>query len=111
MRRCRYRLCGQPFTPAKPYHWFCCWAHCEAHYRDRESRGDQRSRKQSYDRGWNDAGRSKPPTTTMMPPHIWRALAVLVHPDRWQQAPGLLALSHEATVWLNAHRPSNTERS
>jgi hypothetical protein len=96
MRRCRYRLCGHPFTPAKPNHWFCCWAHCEAHYREHDSRGDQRSRKQLIG---------------IMPPHIWRALAVLVHPDRWQQEPGLLALSHEAMVWLNTHRPSGTERN
>jgi hypothetical protein len=96
MRQCRYRLCGQPFTPAKPNHWFCCWAHCTAYYRDRDGRGDQRRRDQVIE---------------IMPPHIWRALAVLVHPDRWQQEPGLLALSHEAMVWLNTHRPVDAERS
>ena len=111
MRRCRYRLCGQPFRPPKPNYWFCCWAHCVAHYRDHDSRGYQHSREQSYDRGWNNAWWSGPPPTTMMPPHIWRALAVLVHPDRSQQEPGLLALSHEAMVWLNTHRPSGIERN
>jgi hypothetical protein len=104
MRRCRYRNCRKPFTPEKDFYYYCSWdcrvADVGPHY-ERDYRGDQR-----YDRGWHDAWRAKPPPTETMPPHIWRALAVLVHPDRWQQEPGLLALSHEAMVWLNAHRPN-----
>jgi hypothetical protein len=47
-----------------------------------------------------------------MPPHIWKALAVLVHPDHWDNAPdGIRELSHEAMVWLLAHRPSEAERN
>jgi hypothetical protein len=47
-----------------------------------------------------------------MPPGIWKALAVLVHPDRGDRAPdGIKQLSHEAMIWLLDHRPSEVERS
>jgi hypothetical protein len=111
MRRCRYRLCGQYFMPAKPNYWFCCWEHCQAHYAQHDYRGHQRERDTHYDRGWHDAWRSKPSPIETIPPHIWRALVVLVHPDRWQQEPRLSALSHEAMVWLNTHKPVDPERN
>jgi hypothetical protein len=42
----------------------------------------------------------------------WKALAVLVHPDRWNSAPaGIKELSHEAMIWLLDHRPSDAERN
>jgi hypothetical protein len=114
MRRCRYWRCRKSFFPEKHFYFYCSWdcrvADVGADY-GRDNRGYQRSSDERYDRGWNDAWRSKPPPTETMPPHIWRALAVLVHPDRWQQEPGLLALSHEAMVWLNTHRPSDPERN
>jgi hypothetical protein len=54
--------------------------------------------------------RSRAPTSTSLPTPpdpIWRALVQLAHPDRWQEADrGLQQASHEATVWLNAHKPS-----
>jgi hypothetical protein len=114
MCRCRYYKYRQSFFPEKPFYSYCCWdcrvADIGPHY-ERDYRGHQRERDTHYDRGWNDAWRSKPPGQPEMPPHIWRALAVLVHPDPWQQEPGLLALSHEATVWLNTHRTSEAERN
>jgi hypothetical protein len=111
MRRCRYRPCGEIFTPLKPNYYFCCWEHRQAHYESNDYRGYQRSSDQSYDRGYWDGTRGKPSAGPAMPPHIWKALAVLVHPDRWQREPGLLSLSHEAMVWLNTHRPADPERN
>jgi hypothetical protein len=112
MRRCRYRDCRQPFEPLKPHYYYCSWgcrvADVGPDY-ERDYRGYQRSREQHYNRGFWDGSRARP--VVMMPPHIWRVLAVLVHPDRWQQEPRLLSLSHEAMVWLNTHRPSEVERN
>lgn len=78
---------------------------------ERDYRGYQRSHDQHYDRGYWDGTRAQPIDRPTMPPHIWKALVVLVHPDRWQQEPGLLTLSHEAMVWLNTHRPVDAERN
>jgi hypothetical protein len=106
MRQCRNPQYGQVFAPLKPFYVYCSWAcrvaHVGAHDEDR--RGWQRERHQAYDRGYWDGLRGRP-MPAGIPPHIWKALAVLVHPDRWQQQPGLLALSHEAMVWLNTHKP------
>jgi hypothetical protein len=114
MRYCRYRRCKRPFWPAKHYFYYCSWDCCVAdlgaNYQ-RDDRGHQRERDTHYDRGWHDAWRSKPLPTETMPPYIWRVLAVLVHPDRWQQESGLLSLSHQAMVWLNTHRPADMERN
>lgn len=96
MRDCRY--CRQPFEPAKPYYYYCTWecrvAHVGPDY-ERDGRGrDQR----------DDGGRARP-MAPRIPPHIYKAAIVLVHPDRWQDTPSLAALAHEVTVWLNQHRP------
>jgi hypothetical protein len=104
MRWCRYWKCRQEFSPPKPNYYFCSWQCHQAHYAENDYRGYRRSSDQSYDRGYWDGIRSGPMNSTI-PPHIWKALAVLVHPDRWQDAPALLAIAHEAMVWLNQHRP------
>ena len=112
MRQCRYRACRRAFVPAKPHYWFCCFEHRQLHGAENDYRGYRRSGDQSYDRGWNDAYRSKPPGQPAMPPGIWKVLAVLVHPDRGDRAPdGIKQLSHEAMIWLLDHRPSEVERS
>jgi hypothetical protein len=102
MRHCRYWRCKRQFWPAKSYFSYCSWdcrvADVGPDYQ-RDDRGHQRERD------------TQPPLTETMPPDIWRALVMLVHPDRWQQEPRLLSLSHRAMVWLNTHRPSDPERN
>jgi hypothetical protein len=108
MRHCRNPECQQSFEPAKDFYVYCSWecrvAHVGEHYDDR--RGWQQERNQSYDRGFWDGTRATPPEVEI-PPQIWKALAVLVHPDRWQETPALLPIAHEAMVWLLEHRPTN----
>jgi hypothetical protein len=103
LRRCRYRPCGEFFQPAKPSYWFCCWDHRQLHYAQHDYRGYGRQHEQSY-------GRASPSSPGAMPPQLWKAFAVLVHPDRWQHEPGYLALCHEAMIWLNAHKPLSADR-
>jgi hypothetical protein len=110
LRRCRYRPCGEFFQPAKPSYWFCRWDHHQRHHVQHDYRGYARSDGQSYDRGDHDGARVRPSYASAMPPQLWKAFAVLVHPDRWQHEPGLLALSHEAMIWLNAHKPVSADR-
>jgi hypothetical protein len=110
MRQCRNPRCHETFVPKKRYHYWCSWD-CRVADVGNDYRGYQREREQQYDRGFWDGTRARPSATTTMPPHIWKALAVLAHPDRWQTEPGLLDLSHEAMVWLNTHRPLDHERN
>jgi hypothetical protein len=77
-------------------------AHVGEAHEDR--RGWQRERRDQYDRGYLDGLRAQP-ARLGIPPAIWKALATLVHPDRWQGTPALLASAHDAMVWLNQHRP------
>jgi hypothetical protein len=109
MRRCRYSNCRKSFEPEKHYHFYCSWecrvADVGADYQ-RDYRGYQRSGDQQYDRGFWDGARTKPPGLEI-PPHIWKAAIVLVHPDRWQGEPSMQTLAHEVTVWLLEHRPVN----
>jgi hypothetical protein len=105
MRRCRH--CRQEFEPTKPYYYYCSWpcrvADVGPNY-EGDARGHQRSYDNAYDRGFNDGLRSGP-MNPGIPAHIWKVLACLVHPDRWEDAPALKTIAHEAMVWLNAHRP------
>jgi hypothetical protein len=109
MRRCRNPGCGQYFTPQKDFYVYCCWqcrvAHVGEHYEDR--RGWQRERDNAYDRGYRDGLRAGPMNHSV-PPGIWKALASLAHPDKWQDSPAMLALCHEAMIWLNQHRPKDS---
>jgi len=92
VRRCRYWRCKRPFWPRKPNFHYCTWdcrvADVGADYA-RDYRGHQ-VRLADID----------------ILPGIWKALVVLVHPDRWQGTPALLPIAHEAMVWLLEHRPS-----
>jgi hypothetical protein len=108
MRRCRYRLCRQEFWPPKPNYYFCSWECHQAYYAEpgHDYRGYQRSHDQSYERGFWDGARARPPDLEI-PIHIWKAAMVLVHPDKWQGVPAMQALAHEVTVWLNQHRPKS----
>ena len=108
MRHCRNPECRQSFEPAKDFYVYCSWACRVAHVgeHDEDDRGHQRSRDQSYDRGFWGGARVRP-LEVEIPPQIWQALAVLVHPDRWQGTPALLPIAHEAMVWLLAHRPAH----
>jgi hypothetical protein len=103
-RRCRWRECRQEFSLPKPNYYFCCYEHLELHYAQHDYRGYSRSHGHQYDRGYHEGFRGQP-RPEPIPPHIWKALAVLVHPDRWQESPALLMIAHEAMVWLNTHRP------
>jgi hypothetical protein len=77
------------------------------HYGD--PHGWQRSRSHSYDAGFADGLRAAPRQTPMSA-RVWKAMLVLVHPDRWQGTPSLEGLAHEAMVWLNQHRPPDDPR-
>jgi hypothetical protein len=115
MRRCRFYKCRKSFFPEKCFYFYCSWecrvADVGPNY-EHDYRGHQRSRDEHYDRGFWDGTRAKPPGQPEMPPHIWKALAVLVHPDRWDNAPvGINELSHEAMIWLLDHRPLDAERN
>ena len=109
MRRCRHHKCRKAFEPAKDFHHYCSWdcrvADVGPHY-ERDYRGSQRSGDQRYDRGFWDGARATPPDIEI-PPHIWKAALVLVHPNRWQTEPGLARFAHEVTPWLLAHRPAD----
>jgi hypothetical protein len=112
MRRCRYRPCRAEFYPRKANYYFCSWECHQAHYASNNYRGYRQGSNQSYDRGYSDVWRARTATTQTIPPHIWKALAVLVHPDKWQDAPaGIKELSHEAMVWLNTYKPVGAERN
>jgi hypothetical protein len=100
MRRCRNRHCGREFWPPKPNYYFCCWSCYEVYWAE----GGHEHR-----RYWDGFRSRSQPKPELIPPHIWKALAVLVHPDRWQGTPALLSIAHEAMVWLNRHRPTSQE--
>jgi hypothetical protein len=110
MRTCRYRNCGQPFWPAKAHYYFCSWACHQAHYADtgNDYRGYERSRNESYDRGFWDGARARPPEVEI-PPGIWRGLLLFCHPDKWEGEPGLLTLASDVTRWLLEHQPQGPE--
>jgi hypothetical protein len=109
MRRCRYSNCRRSFEPEKHFYFYCSWecrvADVGPHY-ERDYRGYQRSGDQRYDCGFWDGARARP-TEPEIPPHIWKAAIVLVHPDRWHGEPSMQTLAHEVTVWLLEHRPAN----
>src|SRR5262245_22424965 len=111
MRRCRYQGCRRELFPPKANYYFCSWACHPTHMAEpgHDYRHYQRSRDQSYDRAFRDGARPRP-SDQDMPPHIWKALAVLAHPDKWQDAPeGLKELSHEAMIWLNLPKSMRAE--
>jgi hypothetical protein len=113
MRRCRNPFCSRSFIPAKYFYAYCSWACRVAHVGEdytHDYRGYQRDRDQSYDRGFWDGVRVSPPGLEM-PPGIWKAAMMLVHPDRWENAPEMRALAHDVTVWLLKHRPQPTGRA
>jgi hypothetical protein len=114
MRRCRYSLCRKPFQPEKHFHFYCSWecrvADVGAHYEKRAY--DRQVRDHSYDQGYWAGARAQSSADPILPPHLWKAFAVLVHPDRWGDVPeGIKALSHKRMVWLNAHKPEGAERN
>lgn len=112
MCRCRYRQCGQEFWPRKLNYYFCSWECHQAHYADvgHDYRSYQRERNQSYDRGFWDGARARPPEPEI-PQCIWKGLVLFCHPDRWQAEPGLATLAHEVTLWLLEHRPIDASRN
>jgi hypothetical protein len=97
MRRCRYRKCGELFAPPKPNRWFCCWEHHQAHYAQNDYRGYRRRSDESYDRGFWDGTRAKPPSGPKMPKGIFKAILLLCHPDKYEQEPGLQTIASEVT--------------
>jgi hypothetical protein len=105
MRRCRH--CQEWFEPEKLYYWYCSWdcrvADVGSDYQ-RDYRGHQRARDNTYDRGFWDGMRSGPMNSTI-PPGIWKGLLLFCHPDKWQGEPGLVTLATEVTRWLLEHRP------
>jgi hypothetical protein len=112
MRRCRYRSCRREFFPPKPNYYFCSWSCHQAHFAGNDYRGYRRRSDESYDRGFWDGTRARPSAEIVLPAHLWKAFAVLIHPDRWGDASdGIKALSHECMVWLNAHKPEGAERN
>jgi hypothetical protein len=116
MRSCR--RCGRLFEPAKPYYYWCSMPCRKADYlKGGEAQAYTaadvgRAFDRGFDRGYA-AGlaegqrrvRAARVAPAMLPLDTWKKLAVLIHPDRWQQEPGLLSMSHEAMIWLNAHKP------
>jgi hypothetical protein len=72
---------------------------------------NRQQRGYSYDRGFQDGFRVRPPVNAVLSPNLWRAFALLVHPDKWGHAPdNIKALSHECMIWLNDHKPEETEK-
>jgi hypothetical protein len=113
MRRCRYRNCRKPFEPEKDFYYYCSWtcrvADVGPHY-ERDYRGYQRNRDQSYNRGYWDGARATPPGPAI-PPGIWRGMILFCHPEKWQGQRGLVALATEVTRWLLDHRSREPSRS
>jgi len=114
IRRCRYRPCGKTFQPEKHFYCYCSWdcRIADVGEFDEKRSYDQQGSDRSYDRGFWDGARARPSADVVLPAHLWKAFAVLVHPDRWGDAPdGIKALSHECMVWLNTHNPAGIERT
>jgi hypothetical protein len=101
MRRCRNQSCGKFFNPPKPNYWWCSWECRQEHRATNDYRGYQRSRDQSYDRGYNDASRAR----VTIPKPIWKGLILFTHPDKYASEPSLQTLASECTIWLLANRP------
>jgi hypothetical protein len=115
MRRCRYHKCRKSFHPEKDFYYYCSWdcrvAAVGPNY-EHDYRGHQRRRDQQYDHGFWDGTQARPSAHPEIPTRIWKALAILSHPDHWDNAPaGIKELSHEAMIWLLDHRPSDAERN
>jgi hypothetical protein len=106
MRRCRYRLCRREFLPPKPNYYFCSWDCHQAYFAANDYRGYKRRSDESYDRGYQDAWRARPPGEVNIPGGVWKGLMLFSHPDKWQHKPGLVTLATEVTRWLLEHRPT-----
>jgi hypothetical protein len=111
MRACR--RCGRPFAPKKAFYYWCSMLCRKADAVAAEARPyTAHDIATAFDRGYQAglaeglrrtrAARVAPAVLSL---DLWRKLAVLIHPDRRQHQPGLLAVSHEAMVWLNQCRP------
>jgi hypothetical protein len=99
MRYCRH--CGQPFMPAKPHYYWCCYPCRQA---DQAAGGyTAHDVTLAFDRGYQ-AGLVEGLTRQRLPLETWRQLLTLVHPDRHQGSP-LERVAHAVTVWLTTHRP------
>jgi hypothetical protein len=117
MRACR--RCGTAFQPAKPFYFWCSLVCRKADYLEAQaepySASDVgRAFDKGYDRGYaaglaegqrqtrpiGSKGQAREP----LPLDLWRQLAHLAHPDRFQGSP-LEPIAHEVMVWLNQHRP------
>jgi hypothetical protein len=112
-RICRY--CRRPFTPVKPYFYWCSYTCRQADPQD--GRGYQRGRDASYDVGWREGfvagyqqGLSQGQTQTGIPAELFRPLVSLIHPDR-HQGTALACAADVCLRWVLDHRPGAGEAS
>jgi hypothetical protein len=88
-QRCRWRECRRESLPPKLNYYFCSWDCHQVHYAEagHDDRGYQRSRHESYDRGFWDGVRARPPEPEI-PRGIWCGMLLLCHPDKYEQELG-----------------------